>query len=144
MLVQNTRTKTRKSYNQEYLKTLEDQDLFFVYGLVNMENGEVGYIGTTYSPRQRMQHHLHDLKCFTAGIYYRQSLAKVTWMANLPDLPEMKIFAVCLDRKDAEFIERGLVRQFEIEGNYHYWKFRKIHPVDENQVNLFEYDEKPF
>lgn len=141
MLTQNTRTKTRKDYNDKYIETLIDQDLFYVYGLINMENGEVGYIGTTYSPRQRYQHHLHDLMSFQKGIYNRQSPAKVKWMAKQPDPPEMKIFAVCPTRGDAEFIERGLIKAFEIEGNYHYWKYRPEHP-QESQMTFN--DDIPF
>lgn len=146
MLTQNTRTKTRQDFNGEYLDSLRDHDLHYVYGLVNMETGEVGYVGTTYSPRQRAQHHAHDLRWFKEGRYNRQSLAKVTWMAKQPDPPEMKIFAVCPTRRDAEYIERGLIHQFETEGNYHYWKYRPEN--DSEQLGLFDAsstgDEKPF
>lgn len=141
MLVQNSRTKTRKNYNDSFIETLVDQDLYYVYGLTNMENGEVGYIGTTYSPNQRYQHHLHDLKSFIDGCYNRQSPAKVKWMAKQYEPPEMKIFAVCMDRKTAEFIERGLIKSFEIEGNYHYWKYRPENDIKHER--LFD-DDIPF
>ena len=122
-LVKNTLTRHRLKNNDIWLCELVGHELYYIYGLVNMETGEVGYIGTTYDPHKRQQHHEHDLRRFRGGTYNRQSRAKVEWMANQPDPPEMKIFAICTTREDAEFIERGLVKEFEMQGNYHYWKY---------------------
>ena len=136
VLTWNTNTKGRMQQNMATLDHLKEGELFYVYGLVNLETGEVGYIGTTYDLHKRRQHHKSDLRKFLDGTYYRQSPSKVAWQARQSDPPEMKVFAICPTRKDAEFIEKGLVRAFQMSGNYHYWKYRPEH--DAMQTTIFD------
>ena len=136
MFIQNTNTKGRQKRNTEWLEQAQGGELFYVYALTNLETGMVGYIGTTYDPHKRMQHHLSELKHYRNGNYTRNSLAKVQWMAAQPDTPVMKVLAVCTTRKDAELIERGLVWGLDLQGNHHPWKEKQEDVTDHGQTHF--------
>lgn len=135
------RLNVRRRYNEKFLKKLEGRELFYIYGLISAEN-VVGYIGTTYDPQSRRWQHFNDRERFLKGSYQRGSLLKVGWMAGFQDLPKFHIFAVCEDRRTAEYIERGLMHRFKVEGNFHPWKYKLERYAMENE-EMFN-DEIPY
>jgi len=135
LMEQNRRTEKRRKFNKAYFQSrMEDQEVHYVYALVDRDTKTVEYFGVINDPKARAWQHYNDL--------WARKDRRSVWREKHNRPPEFVIVGTFPSRTVAEIVERCLIRNFnnvgvELVNVYKYHNNRQ-------QLSMLVQDDIPF